>query len=133
MRNGTGVVGAAALGMMLASLAGCAGGSGSGSAQGAPCDEATLTGSLGAALSESMMTVDSLGGIECADGWAVVEATVSGEEGPSIEEQYVFVSRDGIWILKSPEGTCGTVVEDGIRPDDASLPSSLWELACADL
>jgi hypothetical protein len=80
-----------------------------------------------------MMTVDSLGGVECADDWAVVEATVSGEEGPSIEEQYVFAARDGAWILKSPEGACGTVMEDGIRPADAAIPESLWEFACADL
>lgn len=133
MRNGTGAVGAALLGIMLASLTACAGGSGAGGAQGAPCDEATLTGSLGAALSESMMTVDSVGGVECADDWAVVQATVSGEEGPSIEEQYFFAARDGAWLLKSPEGACGTVLEDGVRPADAAIPASLWEIGCADL
>lgn len=133
MRNGTGAVGAAILGMLLASLTGCATASGAGGLQSAPCEEATLTGSLGAALSESMMTVDSVSGVECADDWAVVDATVSGEEGPSIEERYVFAARDGVWILKSPEAVCGTVVEDGVRPADAAVPVSLWEIACADL
>jgi hypothetical protein len=102
-------------------------------ATGAACDPGALSGALGIVLQESRMTVDSIDGFECADEWAVVQASVSGEQVPSFSEQYLFVARDSAWVLRSPEGACGSVDDSGIRPSDADVPESLWEQACGDL
>ena len=100
---------------------------------GASCDPGAFSSALGAALAESLMSVDSIDGFECADGWALVQATVSGEEIPAVGEQYLFAERDGVWALRSPEGSCGTIADAGGRPGDAAVPESLWEQACGDL
>lgn len=100
---------------------------------GAGCDPGAFSSALGEVLAESLMSVDAIDGFECADGWAVVQATVSGEEVPAVDEQYLFAERDGAWVLRSPEGSCGTIADADGRPGDAAVPESLWELACGDL
>lgn len=100
---------------------------------GADCDPGAFSSVLGEVLADSLMTVDSVDGFECAEGWAVVQASVSGQEIPSVEEQYLFAERDGAWVLRSPEGSCGTIAGDGIRPADAKVPDSLWEQACGQM
>ncbi|MBU6244024.1 MAG: hypothetical protein KGP12_02290 [Actinomycetales bacterium] len=105
----------------------------SGTEGAADCDPGAFGNALGAALQESLMTVESVDDFECADGWAVVQATVAGEEGPSVQEQYVLAATDSGWVLASPETSCGTIVQDGVRPDDASVPASIWEQACGML
>lgn len=99
----------------------------------ADCDPGAFGNALGAALQGSLMTVESIEDFECADGWAVVQATVAGEEGPSVQEQYVLASSDAGWVLASPEAACGTIVQDGVRPGDASVPESIWAQACGML
>lgn len=99
----------------------------------ADCDPGAFGDALGSVLRESLMTVESIDDFECADGWAVVLATVSGEEGPSVQEQYVLASGDSGWVLASPESACGTIQEDGVRPADASVPEPLWDQACGML
>lgn len=106
-----------------------AGGGGTGG--NAACDPGAFGNTLGAILHESLMMVESIDGFECADGWAVVQATVAGEETPSVSEQYLFQATQDVWVLKSPETACGTIAEDGVRPADAAVPESLWEQACA--
>ena len=135
MRNGTGAIAATCLALGVL-LAGCST-SDEGSASaigpgGADCDPGSFSEALGVVLQESLLTVDSIDGFECADGWAVVQATVSGEQVPAVGEQYVFAARDSVWVLRSPEGSCGTVEADGVRPNDAKVPQSLWEQACSD-
>lgn len=136
MQNRTGAKLAAALVVSMLA-AGCstddAGTLPASGASGAECDPGAFSTALGVVLQDSLMTVDSINGFECADGWAVVQATVSAEQVPSIDEQYLFVERDAAWMLRSPEGSCGTLAADGVRPSDANVPESLWEQACGDL
>lgn len=134
MRNGTGALlaSAVAVGILLTGCSTQDTTSTPTGAGGADCDPGALSSALGTVLQESLMTVDSINGFECADGWAVVQASVSGEQIPSIDEQYLFQARDSTWLLRSPEGSCGSVEVAGVRPGDAAVPESLWESACAE-
>lgn len=82
-------------------------------------------------LHESNLHVTSLNALKCAPNWAYAQATVADEQGVVTQEAYVFQEVEQNWILKAPEGVCGSSNGDGERPTDSLVPEELWSDACA--
>lgn len=97
------------------------------------CDNATIS----AAIEESLTadgeggTLTSLDNLECGDGWAAAEATVGDGGGNDVTETLVFQAEGQFWVPADRASVCGTIGDDGARPDDAQVPASIWDLACA--
>lgn len=75
-----------------------------------------------ASISKALEGIDGLVGIEdfaCADGWAYALVDTDG-----YTETVVLEAEGQFWILKDRNDVCGT------GPDDAEVPSSIWEPAC---
>ena len=79
------------------------------------CDKESLT----AAAKNSVDKFVSLEDWTCDQGWAV--AFVETED---YEETVVFEAEGQFWILKDGKDVCGT------GPDDATIPSSLYDPGC---
>jgi hypothetical protein len=79
------------------------------------CDKESLT----AAAKNSVDNFVSLEDWNCDQGWAV--AFVVTED---YEETVVFEAEGQFWILKDRNDVCGT------GPDDATIPSSLYDPGC---
>lgn len=136
----TAALGAAAL--ALAGLSACSSTSGSAeSSAPAPsvsavggmttCDNATLQASLSEQLAGNGMQVDSVDGLECSDGWAVVQATISDGTDPGTGDQYIFEAEGQFWIPKQVPDVCGTFETGATEaPSDAVIPADLWVQAC---
>lgn len=96
----------------------------------ADCDVVGLEHEIDHIVGEAGLQVQSLDDVTCADGWALVQATVGGSGIPSVSEPYLFAASNGIWVLKAPETACGSIT-DANRPADAEVPPALWDLVCA--
>ncbi|CAB5042385.1 MAG: hypothetical protein F2923_07800 [Actinobacteria bacterium] len=95
------------------------------------CTEAAIKPTLEAGLAKDveLMSWDAL---SCADGWAVVGATVGdGEHGaPS---PFIFEAEGQFWIPKQQQDVCGTVnfdVNPAPYPADALIPEALFTEGC---
>ncbi|MEY4137313.1 MAG: hypothetical protein RL205_1441 [Actinomycetota bacterium] len=108
-------------------LSGCSGTSGQADAS---CDSETLRSTFEMILHDSDMTLASVESVECSGEWAVVHATLSGEGASGLSEPSIFERVGSDWVLKAPEGVCGTFVPGDARPSDAVVPESLWESGC---
>ncbi len=109
-------------------VSGC---SGSSAPVDASCDSDTLRSTFEMILHDSDMTLESVDAVECSGEWAVVHATLTGEGASGMSEPAIFERVGADWVLKSPEGVCGTFVPGDARPMDAVVPESLWESGCA--
>ena len=95
------------------------------------CDSATLETSLDELLATDDMKVDSIDGLECSSGWAVVQATVGGDGDPGTGDQYIFEAEGQFWIPKEVPDVCGTFDTGATEaPSDAVIPADLWVQAC---
>jgi len=109
-------------------LAGC---SGSSTHTDASCDSETLRSTFEMILHDSDLSLASVDSVECSGEWAVVHATLSGDGATDASEPSIFERVGADWVLKAPEGVCGTFVPGDARPSDAVVPESLWESGCA--
>jgi heat shock protein HslJ len=95
------------------------------------CDESTLRGTLSDHLAQEDAKVDSFDGLACADGWALVQATVSTPDGPADGDRYVFEAEGSSWNLKEVSDVCGSLDAGSAEaPADALIPGGLWVRAC---
>ncbi len=109
-------------------LSGC---SGSSTQTNATCDSETLRSTFEMILHDSDMTLASVDSVECSGEWAVVHATLTGDGASGASEPSIFERVGADWVLKAPEGVCGTYTAGDARPNDAVVPESLWESGCA--
>lgn len=100
----------------------------------ASCDAATLMNAMKDAVGAGGARVDAIEGFTCADGWALVRATVSGNGmGAAVSGEYIFETEGSFWIMRVPTDVCGTVATGSTAaPADAQVPTSLWADACAE-
>lgn len=119
----------AAAGVAIAALllSGCAGSS---TQTDASCDSATLQSTFEMILHDSDMTLASVDSVECSGEWAVMHATLTGDGASGVSEPSIFQRVGADWVLKAPEGVCGTFVPGDSRPTDAVVPESIWESGC---
>lgn len=128
--------------LVAAALAGCSSDSGTEASASASmvggmttCDDATITQAINDVVGvddSGVAVVPPLVALECADGWAAAEATVSnGADDGGITETFIFEAEGQFWIPKDPAAVCGTLGDDmTVRPDDAQVPEGAWALAC---
>ena len=109
-------------------LSGC---SGTSAPIDASCDAETLRSTFEMILHDSDMTLTSVDSVECSGEWAVVHATLTGDGASGVSEPSIFERVGADWVLKAPEGVCGTFVSGDARPNDAVVPEALWESGCA--
>ena len=82
-------------------------------------------------LHESELHVTSFESLKCSGDWAYAEAAVEDAQGAATNESYLF-QRIGVnWVLKAPEGVCGSTSGDGARPIDTEVPQDLWQEGCS--
>lgn len=108
-------------------LSGCAG---SPAQTDASCDSGTLKSTFEMILHDSDMTLASVDSVKCSGEWAVMHATLTGDGASGMSEPSIFQRVGADWVLKAPEGVCGTYVPGDARPNDAVVPESLWESGC---
>jgi len=93
------------------------------------CTQAAIKPTLESGLAKdvTLMSWDSL---SCADGWAVVSATIGdGEHGAPTP--FIFEQEGQFWIPKTQADVCGTVKSmPTVYPDDALIPEALFEGGC---
>ena len=95
------------------------------------CTEAAIKPTLEQGLAKDV-TLMSWDGLSCADGWAVVGATIGdGEHGAPTS--FIFEQEGQFWIPKKQADVCGTVNNSSATPAypaDASIPEALFEGGC---
>jgi hypothetical protein len=95
------------------------------------CTEAAIKPTLEAGLAKDV-TLMSWDGLSCADGWAVVSATIGdGEHGAPTS--FIFEQEGQFWIPKTQADVCGTVdynTTPSVYPADATIPEALFEGGC---
>ncbi|MSY39124.1 MAG: hypothetical protein F2641_06730 [Actinobacteria bacterium] len=95
------------------------------------CTEAAIKPSLESGLAKDV-TLMSWDGLSCADGWAVVSATIGdGEHGAPTS--FIYEAEGQFWIPKKQADVCGTVdynTTPTVYPADASIPEALFEGGC---
>lgn len=100
----------------------------------ATCDEATFTQVVTDQLAADGegLTLFSLDGFECVDGWAAVFPTVGTTEEDAVTETLVYEAEGQFWIPKDRGEVCGTVDESdpSAYPADSQVPEALWQPAC---
>lgn len=100
----------------------------------ATCDEATLRSAVEAALAESdsEMTVLTVDGFQCSDGWAVIFPTVGTNEETAVTVTEVLQAEGQFWLVKDRQEVCGTTDENdpAAVPADSQVPADIWAPAC---
>ena len=125
-----------------AALAGCSG-SDNASADATPTASASMVGGMTecteAAIKPTLeeglaadVTLMSWDGLSCADGWAVVSATIGdGEHGAPTS--FIYEAEGQFWVPKKQVDVCGTVdynTTPTVYPADATIPEELFEGGC---
>jgi len=86
-----------------------------------------------AATALGATNVYTLDSVDCSDGWAVTGGTL-GEEGSEMgaPTSFIFQAEGQFWIPKTQGQVCGTMNADDPTavPDDAEIPSDLYEAGC---
>ena len=97
------------------------------------CDQPTIETTINMFLHESEMHITSFESLKCSGDWAYAKAAVMDAQGAATKETYLF-QRTGVnWVLKAPETVCGSVGNNGEKPQDTQVPDELWALACASV
>lgn len=95
------------------------------------CTEAAIKPTLEQGLAKDV-TLMSWDALSCADGWAVVGATIGdGEHGAPTS--FIFEQEGQFWIPKEQADVCGTVdysKTPTAYPADATIPEALFEGGC---
>lgn len=100
------------------------------------CDEATITEAATGAAEAGGEKLVSLDDFQCADGWAVADATVGPTDGSTEGEvtvTMVFEAEGQFWIPKDRGDVCGTIDSSTATPaypTDAQVPEAIWPAAC---
>jgi len=98
------------------------------------CDEATITEAVQKVQTaeDPNIKVWAIGGLNCDNGWAVVQPTVGSTEDNAITYTQVFQAEGQFWIPKSGADVCGTADENDPSkyPSDAQIPEALYEEGC---
>lgn len=75
--------------------------------------------------------------LQCADGWAVAAGILGPKDAPGGGPQgaptsIVLEAEGQFWIVKDKADVCGTVDPNApeSRPDNALIPTALYESAC---
>jgi hypothetical protein len=100
----------------------------------ATCDEATLRAAVEAAMKESdpSMSIFSVDGVECADGWAVLFPTIGTTEENAVTVTEVLQAEGQFWLVKDRQEVCGTPVDGDPTavPADSQVPAAIYQPAC---
>lgn len=95
------------------------------------CTQAKLEPAVTAELAKDVQLM-SFDDLSCADGWAVVAATIGdGEHGAPTS--FIFEQEGQFWIPKEQSKVCGTIDFSSTpvtRPADALVPEALFEAGC---
>lgn len=95
------------------------------------CTEAAIKPVLMQGLAKDVQLM-SWDGLSCADGWAVVGATIGdGEHGAPTS--FIYEQEGQFWIPKTQQDVCGTINYDKTPtayPADAVIPEALFEAGC---
>jgi len=95
------------------------------------CTKAAILPTLEAGLAKDVKVM-SWDGLSCADGWAVVGATIGdGEHGAPTS--FIFQAEGQFWIPKQQQDVCGTVdnsTNPPAYPVDALIPEALFTEGC---
>lgn len=80
---------------------------------------------------DNVYTIDS---VDCSDGWAVTGGILGSEADPETgaPTSFIFQAEGQFWIPKTQAQVCGTPNADdpSAVPDDAEIPSALYEAGC---
>lgn len=100
----------------------------------AACDEASLRSAVEAALKESQpdLSILSVDGFQCADGWAVIFPTIGTTEEDAVTVTDVLQAEGQFWLVKDRQEVCGTPVEGDPTavPADSQVPAEIYQPAC---
>ncbi len=95
------------------------------------CTKAAIQPTLESGLAKDVELM-SWDGLSCADGWAVVGATIGdGEHGAPTP--FIFEAEGQFWIPKQQQDVCGTVDNASnppAYPADALIPEALFTEGC---
>lgn len=100
------------------------------------CNETTITEAATTAAEAEQQKLVTLNGFQCADGWAVADATVGPSDGSTdgeIDVTMVFEAEGQFWIPKDRGDVCGTIdssTASPAYPSDAQVPEAIWPAAC---
>jgi hypothetical protein len=97
------------------------------------CDQPAIEATIDMFLHESEMHITTFESLKCSGDWAYAKAAVEDAQGAATNESYLF-QRTGLnWVLKAPETACGSVANNGEKPQDTQVPDELWALACTSV
>lgn len=99
----------------------------------ATCDEASLSAAISDNLvaTGSEVSLVSLDGFTCLDGWATTFPTI-GDAVNAITVTEVFQAEGQFWIHKDRTEVCGTSDMNALTayPADSQVPEGIWQDAC---